>query len=114
MERIANGRTADVFALGESTVVKLYLAGRPRSVAANEFVIAQAVADAGIPTPNALELVEIDGRFGVVFERVTGPTVLEAVMEDPAQIMPLAAGMGELHARIHSAEVKGRPAIEIA
>ena len=107
MEQIANGRTADVFALGESTVVKLYLAGRPRSVAANEFVIARSVADAGIHTPNALELVEIDGRFGVVFERVNGPTVLEAVMEDPSQIMPLAACMGELHARIHSAEVKG-------
>ena len=51
---------------------------------------------AGVPAPEAFERVTVEGREGIVLERVSGPTLLESARSD------LAARLAEVHAEIHA------------
>jgi aminoglycoside phosphotransferase (APT) family kinase protein len=103
---LTRGRTAEVFACGKGRVVKLLLAGRARREIEREAAIGRIVHEAGIPTPAIHEVVECDARFGVVFERIDGPSMLDVLMTKPGLALRLAPQqLGELHARIHRAAV---------
>ena len=51
-------------------MLKLYIANRPQELAVQEYERAAAVCAMGITTPRPLELVEYEGRSGIVFERL--------------------------------------------
>lgn len=93
---------ADVWALGHGRVVKLYRAGARSDSAGHEAAAARLAHGSGVPTPDAVDVVTIDGRPGVVFERVDGPTVLEVIVSAPARVAALARDLARLHAEIHA------------
>ncbi len=99
---ISEGNTAEVFAWGSSHVLKLYRPGYPPSEAEREANRVQTVISAGVPTPAVIELVTVDGRAGLIFDRVEGLSMLEVLMggsaESPADFPALLA---ELHAELH-------------
>ncbi|MCP4360853.1 MAG: phosphotransferase [Chloroflexi bacterium] len=109
MEKIANGRTAEIFAHDEKHILKLYLPEWTKADAEFEFGLAQKIQTSNIPTPAALELVEVDGRHGIIFERVYGRTLLQIIMEDPTQLASLTRKLAELQATMHNSQVKGLP-----
>ncbi|HEU5318698.1 MAG TPA: aminoglycoside phosphotransferase family protein [Chloroflexota bacterium] len=100
---LARGATAEVFSTGGDRVIKLLLPGRPRAAAAREAALGQLVNRLGIPAPQVHDLVEIDGRHGVIFERIDGPSMLDAIVAQPWRVLRLAPLLGTLHARIHRA-----------
>ncbi len=102
---IAQGRTAEVFAWGDKQVLKLFLEGWPRGDAEREARSAQVVHDAGLPAPAVEGIVEVDGRPGIVFERVEGPSMLNVLMSKPWKTPKLARTLAELQAQLHSCEV---------
>ncbi len=58
-------------------------------------------AAAGAPTPGLHGTVEIDGRLGIVYDRLAGPLHGDRLLrEEP---LPLVAELGRLHAEIHAA-----------
>lgn len=107
-ERVAEGRTAEVFAWGEGQVLKLYRAGWPREEAEREALLAQTVHAGGVRTPAAIDVVAVDGRYGVVFERVEGPTMLAALQASGDQknfsdeVDAFARMLAEVQADMHS------------
>ncbi len=108
--RIGQGRTAEVFAWGENRALKLYYEGWPAAVAEAEYRKALAVFKSGAPAPAVEEVVHIDGRPGVIFERVEGPALLGYTTAQPWKIFWSAQTMAELHARMHACHPAGLPA----
>lgn len=107
---IGQGRTAEVFAWGENRALKLYYEGWPATAAEAEYQRAEAVFKSGAPAPAVDGVVQIDGRHGVIFERVEGPSLLGDTTSHPWMILWSAHTMAELHARMHARHPTGLPA----
>jgi Ser/Thr protein kinase RdoA (MazF antagonist) len=98
---VGRGYTADVHAWGPGRVLKLFHPGGDPTRAEREERATRAVRAAGLPAPAAYERVEIDGRAGIVFERVEGPSLVEYVQARPWKLGWSVRQLAELHARIH-------------
>jgi aminoglycoside phosphotransferase (APT) family kinase protein len=66
-----------------------------------EFVATRAIHGAGLPAPAAYELIEVAGRPGIVFERVSGVSLLDATQHRPWAIFAAVRSAAELHADLH-------------
>lgn len=99
---IGAGRTADVFAWGDDRILKLYQAWMPATPIDREFAITRLVRQAGLPVPAAEELVQVDGRLGIVFERVRGMSMLEVLETRPWEIFSISRLLADLHTRMHT------------
>ena len=80
---IAIGATAEIHAWKDGQVLKLFNQGISRSTIEYEANNTRLVHDTGLPVPAVGEIIEIDGRFGLEYERVEGVTMLQALMKSP-------------------------------
>jgi len=99
---IGKGLTAQVYAWGDGRVLKLFESWRPGAKVEKEFAITRAVHAAGLPAPAVYELVEVEGRKGIVFERVDGRSMFEQVVARPWQLFVAARQLANLHAQLHA------------
>jgi hypothetical protein len=76
-EKIGEGAYADVHAWAPGQVVKLFKAGVPRRLSWWEARMTRAVFAAGGPAPEVFDEVTLEGRFGMVLNRLDGPTLLQ-------------------------------------
>lgn len=106
---IAVGRTAEVYAWEEGRVLKLYYDWCPPEWIEREARTAQVVAQAGIPAPAAGEIVEIDGRRGILYERVDGASMMDSVSQNLSRMRAFAAMLANLHLEMHRAAAPGLP-----
>ena len=74
----------------------------PAILAGREYAATRAAQDAGVPVPAAYELIEMDGRHGIVFEKIEGVSLLADLQAKPWKMFTLARQLGELHAQIHA------------
>lgn len=102
-EVIGRGRQAEVLAWGPGTVLKLYYKeGLDPQIVEAEARAARLLNRAGAPTPDAFGTVVLDGRPGIVFERVDGPLMLDVLLAKPWLARRLGWVMADLHATLHS------------
>lgn len=99
--RIGQGRTAEVYAWGDDQILKLYQSHMPGHLVEQEYRVTLAAQAAGLPVPAVDRLVEVDGRCGIVFERLEGPSMLKDLTAHPWKWFALASQLGQLHAQIH-------------
>jgi aminoglycoside phosphotransferase (APT) family kinase protein len=100
-ELIGRGFCSDVYAWGPGRVLKLFHGPIVRSRANREFTATRAVHAAGLPVPAAYEMVEVEGRIGIVFERVQGVSLFGYTWARPWAVFDAVRQLAELHARIH-------------
>lgn len=100
---IASGRTADLYAGPNGQVVKLLKPGIHPSMLARESAKTAAVRAAGLPVPWVGDRVEIDGRQGLVFQRIDGPTMLEVILSDLEQSAVFVRPFANLHVSVFNA-----------
>ena len=100
----SSGANADVYAYGDGRALKLFRTRDPRH--AYELIAARAAAAQGLPTPRVWgeELVEVDEREGIVFDRVDGVTMHQHVSEHLDQAEAAGRAMAEIQAQIHACE----------
>ncbi len=98
---VGTGLTSEVYEWSPGRVLKLSQEWRPREKAELELKITQAVWKTGLPIPNAFELIEVEGRVGIVFERITGPSVFKAAEGRPLPLIAAARQLADLHAKLH-------------
>jgi len=101
---IGKGFTAAVYAWGDGRVLKLFESWRPTAKVEREFAITRTVHAAGLPVPAAYELTELEGRKGIVFERVDGRSMFEDVVACPWKLFAAAQQLAKLHAQLHAIE----------
>src|SRR4051794_29860416 len=76
-EKIGEGAFSEAYAWAPGQVVKLFKAGVSRQLGRHEMRMIRAVRAAGLPAPEVFGEVTLDGRFGIVLERLDGPTLLQ-------------------------------------
>ncbi len=103
---IAAGHISEVYAWEGNTVLKLFRPCFPPDWADYEADIARQVAckieqAGGIRVPKVGEIVDIEGRRGIVYERVDGPSMAEAINQNPMRAVFYARMLAKMHAALH-------------
>jgi uncharacterized protein (TIGR02172 family) len=106
---VATGFTAEIYAWQDGQVLKLFKQGVSRETVEYEAHLARAVHAAGLPVPAVGEIFEMDGRYGLEYERVGGPSMLEVLLRRPWRYRKLARKLAELQAEMHQLNVPGLP-----
>ena len=106
---IAEGRTAEIYNWDERHILKLYRDWCPPDWVDYEARIARAVYEAGIPSPQAGEIVELDGRRGLIYERLEGISMLQDMNARPWMLWKHARSLAQLQAGIHQKSIEGLP-----
>jgi len=98
---IGRGARADVFAWGEDKCLKLYWKGTDPAGVAGEAEATRIIHQAGLAVPECFGTVTVEGRPGIVFERIRGPSMREVLLQRPWLTAGLARMTAELHAAMH-------------
>jgi aminoglycoside phosphotransferase (APT) family kinase protein len=110
--RIGQGRTAEIFAWGENEVLKLF---RPEfsspASSAYEAKMARAIFATGAPSPAVGDVVEIEERAGIVYERIEGPSLEEQIRARPWLIARVAGMLAETQAATHARSLPTLPSL---
>lgn len=105
--KLADGRTAEVFAWGEDQVLKLYRQGWTRRTAEFEHRQALASQQTGYRVPQVGEVVEIDGRAGITYQRMEGETMLRGFQKNLLKFPGVIRQLADLHLEMHRCEASG-------
>jgi aminoglycoside phosphotransferase (APT) family kinase protein len=109
---IGQGRTAEIFAWGEKEVLKLF---RPEfsspAGSAYEAKIARAIFATGAPSPSVGDVVEVEERAGIVYERIEGPSLEAQIRTRPWLIARAARTLAETQAATHKRSLPTLPSL---
>jgi aminoglycoside phosphotransferase (APT) family kinase protein len=108
---VGEGRVAEVFAWEEGQVLKLFRAWYPPEGVHYEARIARTVQATGLAVPAVGEVVQVDGRWGIVYGRVAGRSMLEHFTRKPWALARFARILAELHATMHARAAPGLPSL---
>jgi hypothetical protein len=106
---IAQGRTAEIYLWDDQHVLKLYRDWCPPDWVEYEARIARAIYEAGIPSPAAGEIVEVNGRRGLICERIEGISMLQDMNTRPWLLWKHARSLAELQVQINQKSIHGLP-----
>lgn len=104
---IAEGRTAEIYEWQNGYILKLYHEWCPSHWVEHEAKVAHAITAAGIPTPAAGEIVEVNNRRGLTYQRVSGISMLQDMNLRPWIILKHARTLAELQVKINQLSIPG-------
>jgi aminoglycoside phosphotransferase (APT) family kinase protein len=107
---VDKGFCSDVYEWEAGSVLKLFHANLALERADREFDATRIIHAAGAPAPAAYELLEVEGRWGIVFERINGVSMLGYTQAKPWTLFAVIRQFAELHAQIH--RCKAPPGLE--
>ena len=81
MEFIANGAQADLYK-NNDTAIKLFKKNVPKEEIEYEMDLQKMAFELGLPVPKIYDMVEIDGKYGILMEYIAGVPIGEAVFKD--------------------------------
>ncbi|AHV98308.1 aminoglycoside phosphotransferase family protein [Paenibacillus sabinae] len=102
MSRIGQGRTADIFEHSDGRIIKLYKKDFPAEAIHQELRVSQLAYSLGIRTPEPFGPIELEGRNGLVFQRISGASLLALLTKKPWTVNKYAKLLANLHAEIHA------------
>lgn len=102
--KIGAGREADVYAWGGDAVVKLYRPGFGGHRA--EEMALRSLEGHGV-APRLIDIVDRDGRTGLVLERLDGADMLTLLQRQPWRVLSLARALAKAHLAVHAAQAPG-------
>ena len=106
---IAEGRTAEIYAWEDGHILKLYRDWCPSDWVDYEARIARAVHEAGIPSPEAGEIIEVNGRRGLIYEYLDGISMLQDMNARPWSLFKQARWLADLQVKINQQSITGLP-----
>lgn len=113
-EYIARGWEATVFewddGSGPPKALKLFYASHDETAVREEHLLSKRLQDAGVNMPGVFgSVVEVDGRFGIVFERIYGPSMIDMMASRPWKVRSLARKLAETQVEMHRLRPAGLP-----
>ncbi len=102
LQRIAEGREAEMFAWEGGRVLRLYRPGFSRAEAERQARLLDIVASSGVRVPAQYGIVELEDRPGLILERLDGPDLLAEIGARPWRLFSGGSVWGRLHAEINS------------
>jgi uncharacterized protein (TIGR02172 family) len=107
---IAVGRTAEIYPFEDGKVLKLFFPTIPQPWIDKEVDTGRYIQEAGLPVPKVYGTVQREGREGVVYERIEGPSLLNQLGSKPWKVVQYAHLLANLHAQVH--DVLAPPGLE--
>lgn len=104
---IGEGRTAEVFDIGDGLALKLFRAGF-EDVADHEAGIARTITGLALPAPRLHRAMEEAGRKGLVYDRIDGESMLRRLFDNPMAIRRYAHMMAALQHAVHQRDAADR------
>jgi uncharacterized protein (TIGR02172 family) len=106
---IGQGRTAEIYSLEDDKVLKLFRESLGHKSVEQEYLISKVVAEAGVPAPRIYEMVQVDGRQGIVCQHVQGQTMLDIIAGKPYRVLAEGRRLAQLHHQIHDCHITSLP-----
>lgn len=106
---LGKGMTAEVYSYGEGKVVKLFNDRFSNEWVKHEAEIGRKIHEAGVPSPAVFDTVEIEGRQGIIFERIDGKTMTSTLMKHPWLFSSFVQQLAEFQHNIHKHSAEGIP-----
>ncbi|MBM3277790.1 MAG: hypothetical protein FJY95_06885 [Candidatus Handelsmanbacteria bacterium] len=109
-EKLAAGRTAEIYAWGEGQILKLFhpwVGSGDAEVEQRKTAAARAL---GLPVPAVGEVVQLGDRSGLVQERVEGQSMMGQLEREPGCSEEEARRLAQLHLTLHERTAEGLPA----
>lgn len=101
LQKIAEGREAEIFAWEDGSVLRLFRDARSEGSVEREAAAMRAGRSVLPLVPAVLGRVEVEGRPGLIVERIDGPDLLTLLSRRPWMVWRVGAICGELHAGLH-------------
>ncbi len=101
LEKIAEGREAEIFAWEPGVILKLYRDESQARSRDTELLAMTAVHQAGGPTPRVIAPMDVEGRLGLLIERIDQTDLLTEIGKAPWKVVSTGGVMGRLHALLH-------------
>ena len=101
-EPISSGRTAEIYNWDREHVLKLFYAWVGLESIENEAQAARAIYESGLPVPEVGEIVHLNNRRGLIYQRIAGPSMFRLGQHKPWNLIGYLKRAAELHAEIHS------------
>lgn len=108
--RLAEGATAEIYEWGIEHILKLYRPSYGLRVAQYEARIARLVEAAGLDVPAVGDLIQVEARVGLVYERLNGQTAISVLQANMLRMRYFAKLMARLQANIHQQQDDTLPA----
>lgn len=102
MKKLADGNTAEIFEWRDNRILKLWRSRYTQADVDYEARISRMIADSSLPVPKVYDVIEHDGRFGIIYERIHGVSLLDWIFTDFSRFEDGARWLGRLHATIHN------------
>ena len=99
------GRTARVYDMGESMVLKLFKPGIPFAAIQSEMVRTHAAFSSGIPVPDSFEIVRFGDSYGYLMEKMQGTGQEQMIIRHPEERRSLIIKFAEAVKAIHHIKV---------
>jgi len=103
---IARGRTADVYPWDDKHILKLFHNWFDLEGIEYELRIAHAVHASGVKTPAVKKMVHVEGRNGLIYERVDGKSMVAIFTHKPWLVFPYSRALAKLHVEMHDCVFK--------
>jgi aminoglycoside phosphotransferase (APT) family kinase protein len=109
LQLIGKGRLAEVFAWGDTRVLKLFAAGRDHAAIEAEARVSKIVHAAGVVTPRTHGVIEVEGRHGIVYDRAPGSSMLGLLSTKQWKLVAFGRMLADLHVSIHQCRADDLP-----
>lgn len=106
---LGRGKTAEVYKWEKNKVLKLYFNNYYEGWIRREAQISQKVHEAGVPSPAVFDIVKVEGRYGIVFERIYGKTMMSTFETEPWTFFDYLPQLIRFHHKIHKYSTSGLP-----
>lgn len=109
---LAEGSTAQIFEWDENKVVKIFHKNICEASIIEELTKSKKLNETGLSVPKAFEMVNIDGRTGIVLEKVKGLPLTNYLLTNLFSALRYIKIMAKLHADIHKKNSIDLPALK--
>ncbi len=106
---LAFGRTAEIHAWQEGRVLKLFFPFMSADAIDHEAHAAQLVSDLGLPAPRFYGRLQVNGREGMILDRLEGYSMLKHFLKSPFAMQSLIPHFAAVQAQFHARPGQGLP-----
>ncbi len=99
---LALGRTAEIYAWEEGRVLKLFFDWFELGDIEFEQKLNNNIHASGLPVPAPGEIIQVNGRNGLIYARIDGLNMWETLGKQPWRLMEFARTTAKLQAEMHA------------
>ena len=100
--KVGEGLEAEMFAWGDGRILRLLRNPENARSMQWEDAAARAALAGGIRVPRIFEMLAVNGRPGLVVERISGKDLLAEIAAKPWRVWAIGGACGRLHARLNA------------